>query len=108
MWVALAVGRGSGLRARGRSPGWRGLVDWGMRVLLVEDDAELAGILGSGLREHGMECVRASTHAEGRARATAARFDVIVLDVMLPGGSGFDLCRELRRTGDATPILMLT
>jgi two-component system copper resistance phosphate regulon response regulator CusR len=79
-----------------------------MRVLLVEDDATLAGILESGLREHGIELAWAATLDDGRARSRLGRFDVIVLDVMLPGGSGFELCRELRGAGDATPILMLT
>jgi two-component system copper resistance phosphate regulon response regulator CusR len=79
-----------------------------MRVLLVEDDATLAGILEAGLREHGIELAWAATLGEGRTRSRLGRFDVIVLDVMLPGGSGFELCRELRGAGDATPILMLT
>jgi DNA-binding response OmpR family regulator len=79
-----------------------------MRVLLVEDDPELAGVLASGFAEHEVEIVRASTFAAGRERAMLGRFDVVVLDVMLPGGTGFDLCRELRRRDFATPILMLT
>ncbi|MFL5578301.1 MAG: response regulator transcription factor [Gemmatimonadaceae bacterium] len=79
-----------------------------MRLLLVEDDAELAGVLDAGFREHGIEVVRAATVAEGWQRGLLGHFDVVVLDVMLPGGSGFDLCRELRRREVATPILMLT
>jgi DNA-binding response OmpR family regulator len=79
-----------------------------MRVLLVEDDTELAGVLASGFAEHAVEIVRASTFAAGRERAVLGHFDVVVLDVMLPGGTGFDLCRELRRRELATPILMLT
>ena len=79
-----------------------------MRVLLVEDDVELAGVLAAGLREHGDEVVRAASAPEGRARALTDRYDVIVLDVMLPGGSGFDVCRALRQQQVATPILMLT
>jgi two-component system copper resistance phosphate regulon response regulator CusR len=79
-----------------------------MRLLVVEDDPELAAILEAGFREQGMQVVRAATMPLGRAEAVRTHFDVIVLDVMLPGGSGMDLCRDLRRQGIATPILMLT
>jgi two-component system copper resistance phosphate regulon response regulator CusR len=79
-----------------------------MRVLLVEDDAELASVVEKGLNEQGMNVVREATFAEGSSRATFGAFDVIILDVMLPGGSGFDLCRALRARGIATPVLMLT
>jgi two-component system copper resistance phosphate regulon response regulator CusR len=79
-----------------------------MRILLVEDDDALASVLADGFAEQGHETARASTASEGRERASSGRHDVIILDVMLPGGSGFDLCRELRRRGVATPILMLT
>jgi two-component system copper resistance phosphate regulon response regulator CusR len=79
-----------------------------MRLLLVEDDPELASILEAGFREHGVQVSRAATMPSGRAEAARTSFDVIVLDVMLPGGSGIELCRELRERGIATPILMLT
>jgi DNA-binding response OmpR family regulator len=79
-----------------------------MRILLVEDDDALATVLADGFAEQGHETVRAGSAGEGRQRATTARHDVIILDVMLPGGSGFDLCRELRRREIAAPILMLT
>jgi len=79
-----------------------------MRALIVEDDAGLAGILREGLAEHHVEAAVASTFAEGRERAVLGAWDVVVLDVMLPGGSGFDLCTQLRRRGLRTPILMLT
>jgi len=79
-----------------------------MRILLVEDDPELGAVLEAGLAEQGNAVVRAGTLAEGRERAVLGSFDVVVLDVMLPGGSGFDLCRELRARGIGTPILMLT
>src|SRR6185437_14005616 len=69
---------------------------------------ELASILEAGFREHGIHVARASSMPAGRAEAAHSSFDVIVLDVMLPGGSGIDLCRELRGRGVATPILMLT
>lgn len=79
-----------------------------MRLLLVEDDPELAGILESGLGERGIHVVRAASLDAGRLEALGTRFDVIVLDIMLPGGSGLDLCRELRGREVDTPILMLT
>ena len=79
-----------------------------MRVLIVEDDAELAGILQAGLAEHRLEATIARSFGEGRERALRGAWDVVVLDVMLPGGSGFDLCTLLRRRGVRTPILMLT
>jgi two-component system copper resistance phosphate regulon response regulator CusR len=79
-----------------------------VRLLLIEDDAALAGVLEAGLTERGMQVVRAGTYDDGRARGVLGSYDVIVLDVMLPGGNGFDLCRALRGRGVGTPILMLT
>ena len=79
-----------------------------MRLLLVEDDPQLSDILQSGFREQGIEVAREGTADDGRTRALLGSFDVIILDVMLPGGSGFDVCRDLRRNELATPILMLT
>jgi two-component system copper resistance phosphate regulon response regulator CusR len=79
-----------------------------MRVLLVEDDPELSAAIAAGLREHDAPVRCAATYEDGTRLAREGEFDVIVLDVMLPGGSGFELCRELRADGIATPILMLT
>jgi two-component system copper resistance phosphate regulon response regulator CusR len=79
-----------------------------MRVLLVEDDSELATVLENGLAELEFHVVAESTFATGYSRAALGAFDVIILDVMLPGGSGFDLCRALRERGVGTPVLMLT
>src|SRR6058998_4279593 len=79
-----------------------------MRVLLVEDDPGLAAIVKTGLAEHGVQVVTVANFADGKMKALLGTFDVIILDVMLPGGSGFDLCRELRSREVATPILMLT
>ncbi len=79
-----------------------------MRLLLVEDDPELGAVLASGFGEHGHQVVRAASYSDARTRVRLGSFDVIVLDIMLPGGSGIDLCRELRAAGVATPILMLT
>ena len=79
-----------------------------MRVLLVEDDPELAAVLESGLAELGFHVVREASFEAGKIRAVLGTFDVVILDVMLPGGSGFDLCRVLRARGIGTPVLMLT
>lgn len=77
-------------------------------LLLVEDDRELAAVLRDGLSEHNIRVTLASRVSDGRALALKGDADIIVLDVMLPGGSGFDLCRELRRASVSVPILMLT
>ena len=79
-----------------------------MRILLVEDDRTLAGIIVSGLREQHITAIVAGSASEGRERVGLAEYDVIVLDVMLPDGSGFDLCAWIRARGITTPILMLT
>ncbi len=79
-----------------------------MRVLLVEDDAELAREVAAGLRGIGAVVTLAANFGDGLRRARPAEQDVVILDVMLPGGSGFALCRALRDTGLTTPILMLT
>jgi len=79
-----------------------------MRVLLVEDDRSLADIVVAGMREQHLAVVVATSVQEGRERSELGDYDVIVLDVMLPDGSGFDLCAWLRERGVATPILMLT
>src|SRR2546430_2151529 len=79
-----------------------------MRVLIVEDDPELAALLCDGVRAQRIDPTLATTFAEGRERAGLARLGGIILDVRLPGGSGFELCSELRRRGVTTPVLMLT
>jgi DNA-binding response OmpR family regulator len=79
-----------------------------MRVLLVEDDPGLSAIIRTGFAEQGIQVVAVSTYADGLMKAVLGSLDVVILDVMLPGGNGFDLCRELRAREVATPILMLT
>jgi DNA-binding response OmpR family regulator len=79
-----------------------------MRILLVEDDRNLAEVVRSGLEEQDIRVKVAHTAPDGTLEAVLGTYDVIVLDVMLPGGSGFDLCREIRKRGMSTPILMLT
>ena len=79
-----------------------------MKVLIVEDDEELRNTLRDGLEEEGVRVEAAATYRDGILRASLGAHDVIVLDVMLPGGSGTKLCRHLRDEGNATPILFLT
>jgi DNA-binding response OmpR family regulator len=78
------------------------------RILLVEDEPSIALALEDDLRREGYE-VRVEIDGEGAmVAATSAPFDLILLDVMLPGKDGFDVCRDLRQGGLATPILLLT
>lgn len=79
-----------------------------MKVLLVEDDTRLAASLAEGLDAQGIDVTHASGLMDGRRLAALNAYDVIVLDVVLPDGSGFDLCARLRERDDETPILMLT
>ena len=79
-----------------------------MRVLIVEDDPELAALLRDGLREHRIDPTLAANFVEGREQALVGNYDVLILDVRLPGGSGYDLCAELRRRNVSVPVLMLT
>ncbi len=79
-----------------------------MRVLLVEDEAKMAGLIGRGLRKEGMAVDVTSRGEDALWMAEAHPYDVIVLDVMLPGIDGFEVCRQLRSNASATPILMLT
>jgi two-component system alkaline phosphatase synthesis response regulator PhoP len=78
------------------------------RVLLVEDEAGLVVALTDRLRSEGYVVETAIDGDTGLARATDEPFDMIILDVMLPQKSGFDICRDLRQRGISTPILMLT
>src|SRR5207249_6902057 len=72
------------------------------------DDPELSSLLRDGLRAQRIDATLAATWAEGCERAAGGSFDVMVLDVRLPGGSGLELCAKLRRGGVTTPVLMLT
>jgi len=78
------------------------------RVLVVEDDHDLAGLVALHLRDIGCEVELAHDGTKGLERARAGDSDLVILDVMLPGVSGLDICRDLRRGSRYTPILMLT
>jgi DNA-binding response OmpR family regulator len=79
-----------------------------MRILVVEDHGETRSMIEAVLREAGFAAVPAGTLAEARKSLQGGGLAAIVLDWMLPDGSGTDLCAELRACGDATPILILT
>jgi two-component system OmpR family response regulator len=79
-----------------------------VRVLVVEDEKKLAELLARGLREEGHAADLADRGEEALWMAHAVPYDAIVLDVMLPGLDGFDVCRRLRRDGVWSPVLMLT
>ena len=78
------------------------------RVLLVEDESNLRRTLTDFLMSEGYAVDSSGDGLEAQELATTQFFDIIVLDVMLPSRSGFDVCRHLRKNGNNTPILMLT
>jgi two-component system, OmpR family, alkaline phosphatase synthesis response regulator PhoP len=78
------------------------------RVLLVEDEPGLVITLTDRLTEEGYEVESAANGKTALERTSANAFDLILLDVMLPYSSGFDVCQDLRRRGINTPVLMLT
>jgi two-component system, OmpR family, response regulator len=79
-----------------------------MRALVVEDEPKMAALLRRGLVEDGYAADVAGTGEEALRMARAVPYDAIVLDVMLPGLDGFDVCRELRSSGVWSPVLLLT
>jgi two-component system alkaline phosphatase synthesis response regulator PhoP len=78
------------------------------RVLLVEDEPGLVLTLTDRLRAEGYEVGTATDGPSGLQRAAGEAWDVILLDIMLPGKNGFDVCRDLRQKGVTTPVIMLT
>ncbi|HZM40086.1 MAG TPA: response regulator transcription factor, partial [Acidimicrobiales bacterium] len=79
-----------------------------MRALVVEDEPKMAALLRRGLVEDGYAADVAGTGEEALRMARAVPYDAIVLDVMLPGLGGFDVCRQLRSSGVWSPVLLLT
>ncbi len=79
-----------------------------MRVLLIEDDTAIARSLKEGLEDEAYAVDVANDGSEGYRTAVADDYDVIILDIMLPGMNGYEVCRALRNDGNKTPILMLT
>ncbi|RXK81356.1 response regulator transcription factor [Filimonas effusa] len=79
-----------------------------MKVLLIEDEVNVASFIQRGLTEAGYEVTVAMDGVSGLSIATTHEFTVILLDVMLPGMNGLELCRKLRLTNRQVPVLMLT
>lgn len=79
-----------------------------MRILVVEDEARLAKLLRRGLTQEGHAVDLYATGEEALERVAAANHDAIILDIMLPGIDGFEVCRRIRRLRVQTPILLLT
>ena len=80
----------------------------GARILVVEDDRGIATMLGRGLRVAGHAVTVVGGVEEARTEWVAGRFDVVLLDVMLPDGDGIELLAERRATGDDVPAVLLT
>jgi DNA-binding response OmpR family regulator len=79
-----------------------------MRVLLAEDDQRIANFIIKGLRENAYAVDAAADGEDALYQAAINTYDVIILDVMMPLKDGFAVCRELRKEGNKTPVLMLT
>ena len=79
-----------------------------MRILLVEDEEDFARMLARGLREHAYAVDTAGDGMSALEKATVSDYDLVILDVMLPGCNGLEVCRQLRARGFNAPILMLT
>jgi DNA-binding response OmpR family regulator len=79
-----------------------------VKVLIVEDDTKIAAAVERGLEAEGFDVEVAHDGLEGLWLATEGGFDLIVLDIMLPGRNGYQICADLRHAGRWTPILMLT
>ncbi len=79
-----------------------------MKILVVEDDLKIAAAVRRGLETEGFSVETALDGAEGLWLATEGSYDLIILDILLPGRNGYQVCAALREAGDWTPILMLT
>jgi two-component system, OmpR family, copper resistance phosphate regulon response regulator CusR len=79
-----------------------------MRLLVVEDDPRIARFIAKGLREQAYAVDISTTGDDALYQAAINSYDLVILDVMIPGKNGFEVCRELRKAGQRMPILMLT
>lgn len=79
-----------------------------MRILIAEDEKKIADFIRRGLREEGYAADLAHTGPQALELAAENRYDLLLLDLMLPGKDGFAVCSELRASGFSAPILMLT
>lgn len=78
------------------------------QILVVEDDRDIAQLLEMHLKDMGCEVTVAEDGNQGYTRVLNNRYDLIILDVMMPGMDGFELCKKIRNNDDYTPVLMLT
>lgn len=78
------------------------------KILIVDDDEEILLLLSKYLRKEGFDVVEAKNVAEFYMQIENHTLDMVILDIMLPDGSGLDACKELRQKGNATPIILLT
>jgi DNA-binding response OmpR family regulator len=79
-----------------------------MRILVVEDDRKVASFVEKGLREDGYSVDVAHDGTDGSLKAHVHEYDLLILDVMLPGKTGYDILNELRREQSSVPVLLLT
>jgi DNA-binding response OmpR family regulator len=78
------------------------------RILIVEDEPAIADVLRDDLELEGSEVTTVGDGEAATAAVASSPFDLVILDVMLPGKDGFEVCREMRRAGQPMPIIMLT
>lgn len=79
-----------------------------MKILIVEDDPKISSFVKIGLESNSCLVDTAFDSATGERLALTRKYDVIILDVVIPGISGFDLCKKIRNSGNQTPVIMLT
>ncbi len=79
-----------------------------MRILVIEDETHMAALLAQGLTEDGHVVTKAAEGRDGLSLAQTGSFDLLLVDIMLPGLDGWDIVRRLRAAGSRVPILMLT
>ncbi len=79
-----------------------------MKILLVEDDPKISSFVKIGLESNDCLVDIAYDSAIGEKLAFSRKYDVMILDVVIPGISGFDLCKKIRNNGNLTPVIMLT
>ncbi len=79
-----------------------------MKVLLVEDERKIAGFVCAGLKEQGFLVEHCADGTSGYERSISCEYDVILLDIMLPGRDGLSILKSLRKAGSTTPVILLT
>ncbi|MGD8912471.1 MAG: response regulator transcription factor [Candidatus Thiodiazotropha sp.] len=79
-----------------------------MNTLLIEDETKIADFIRAGLKERGIRLEHCERGDEGYNRAVAGAYDVILLDIMLPGRDGLSVLKGLRKAGNTTPVILLT